>query len=80
MAHLRDAPDVLSPVLFREAEVAVEAEADVVAVETVGRESEAEQPPLEGGPNGGLARGREPGEPYGQAALASELAALATGE
>ena len=35
---------------------------------------------LEGGGDGGLARGGEAGEPEGEAALAAELVALAAGE
>ena len=46
-AYLGDPPDVLVAVLFREAKVLVQAEAYVVAIETVGREALLQQVLLE---------------------------------
>lgn len=62
---LGDAADVFLAVLGGEAEVLVEAEADVVAVEAVGGEvvGVSEQGLLEGDGDGGLAGGGEAGEP-----------------
>ncbi|KAJ3504335.1 hypothetical protein NM208_g16352 [Fusarium decemcellulare] len=60
--------------------VLVEAEADVVAVETVGGDAEVEEVLLEGSSDSGLARGRKAGEPDGEAALTTELVALTAGE
>lgn len=71
-----DAADVLVAVLLGEAEVLVEAEADVVAVETVGGDAKVQQVLLEGRGHGGLARGRETGQPDGKTALATGLVAL----
>jgi len=72
--HLGDAADVLLAVLGREAEVLVEAEADVVAVEAVGIEVDgtAEERLFEGDGDGGFATGAEPREPDRQALLAAE--------
>ena len=47
LRHLADAADVLGPVLGREAEVLVEAVADVVAVEDVGPDAALEETLLE---------------------------------
>lgn len=74
--HLRDAADVLVAILLGETQVLVQAEAHVVAIEAVGGGAELQQVLLEGGSDGGLARGREAGEPEGQAALTAELIAL----
>lgn len=76
MPYLSYPANVLIPVLLREAKVLVQAEANVVAVEAVGSEAEVEQVLLEGSRNGGLARGRETGEPDGEALLLAELVAL----
>ena len=46
-AHLPDPADVLVPALLVEAEVVVEAEADVVAIEAVGELLEVEEVLLE---------------------------------
>lgn len=77
---LGDAADVLIAVFFREAEVFVEAEADVVAVEAVGGEAEVEEVLLEGGCDGGFARGGEAGEPDCEAALFAVGVAFTAGE
>jgi hypothetical protein len=75
-AYLSDTPDVLLSVLGREAKVFVQAEADVVAIESVGLETEVEEVLLEGNGDGGLARGRETSEPDGGALLLAEIGAL----
>jgi hypothetical protein len=80
LGYLGDAADVLVAVLLGEAEVLVEAEADVVAVEAVGGHAEVQEVLLQGGGNGGLARGGEAGEPEGEALLLAELVALPVGE
>jgi hypothetical protein len=80
LGDLANATDVLVAVLLREAEVLVEAEADVVAVEAVGGDAEVEEVLLERGGDGGLARGGEAGQPDGEAALAGELVALTARE
>ncbi|KAH9827097.1 V-type proton ATPase subunit C [Teratosphaeria destructans] len=74
--YLRYAPDVLLAVFGREAQVFVQAEAHVVAVETVGGQAEVEEVLLEGGRDGRLAGGRQAGEPDGGALLLAELTAL----
>lgn len=76
LGYLADAADVLVAVLLGEAQVLVEAEADVVAVEAVGRHAEVQQVLLEGRGHGRLARGREARQPDGQAALLAERVAL----
>ena len=53
--HLCYPPNVLIPVLLREAQVLIEAEADIVAVEPVRREAEMQQVLLEGRGNSRLA-------------------------
>lgn len=80
LGDLGDAANVLVAVLFAEAQVLVEAEADVVAVEAVGGQAEVQQVLLEGGGDGRLARGAQAGEPDGHAALLAELIALAPRE
>ena len=79
-AHLSDTPDILLSVLGREAKVLVQAEADVVAIESVGLETKVEEVLLESNGNGGLARGRETSEPDGGTLLLAEVGALLTGE
>ena len=74
--YLGDSANVLVAVLLGETEVLVQAEADIVAVETVGGNAEVEEVLLERGRNGGFARGREAGQPDGEAALLAELVAL----
>lgn len=80
LGDLGNAADVLVAVLLGEAQVLVEPEADVVAVEAVGVDAELQQVLLEGCGDGGLARGRETGQPQGEAALAVELVALGARE
>ena len=79
-AHLSDTPDVLLPVLGREAKVLVQAESDVVAVEPVGLKTKVEEVLLKGNGNGGLSRGRETGEPDGGALLLAKVGALSASE
>lgn len=80
LGDLADAADVLVAVLFAEAEVLVEAEADVVAVEAVRGEAKVDEVLFEGCGDGGLARGREARQPDGEATLAARLVALAARE
>ncbi|CCF32536.1 hypothetical protein CH063_04912 [Colletotrichum higginsianum] len=75
-AYLCDATDVLVAVLFGETEVLVEPEPNVVAIQTVGGNSQVQQMLFKGGGNGRLARGRESGQPHSEAALAAKLVAL----
>lgn len=77
-----DAADIFFPVGGGEAEVFVEAEADVVAVEAVGGEGvrRGEEGGFEGGGDGGLARGGESGEPDCEAFLGAEEGASGVGE
>lgn len=74
------AADVLVPIRFAEAKIFVQAEADVVAVEAVGGIGGVEQVLLEGGRDGGFARGGEAGEPDCEARLAAEGGAFGVGE
>lgn len=78
--YLRDAANVLVAVLLGEAQILVQAEAHVVAVETVGGDAQVEEVLLEGGRNGGLARGGETRQPDGEAALLAEVIALTARE
>lgn len=81
LRDLRDATDVLVAVLLAEAEVLVQTEADVVAVQAVGGDAAvAEELVLQLDGDGGLARGGEAGEPDGEAALVAQGAALVAGE
>lgn len=77
---LGDTADVLVAILLGEAKVLVQAEAHIVAIEAVGGDTEVEEVLLEGGGDGGFARGRETGKPEGEAALLAELVALAARE
>lgn len=79
-AHLSDTPDVLLPVLGREAKVLVKAKSDVVTIESVGLETKVEEVLLESNGDGGLARGRETSEPDGGTLLLAEVGTLLTGE
>lgn len=79
-AYLGDTPDVLLSVLGREAKVLVQAEPDVVAVESVGLKTKVEEVLLKGNGNGGLSRGGETGEPDGGTLLLAKIGALLTGE
>lgn len=74
-----DAPDVLVAVGLAEAEVAIEPEADVVAIEPVGGQGGVQEVLLECGGDGGFPRGGEPGEPDCKAGLGAQGAAFAVG-
>ena len=76
LRDLADPADVLGPVLGREAEVAVEPVADVVAVEDVGEAAVGEQPVLDGVGERALAGAGEAGEPDDRAAVAPVRFAL----
>lgn len=76
LGDLTNAADVLVAVLLGEAQVLVQTEAHVVAIETVGGQPQVEEMLLEGGSDGGLARGGEAGEPDGQALLLAGFVAL----
>jgi hypothetical protein len=78
--YLGDTPDVLLSVLGREAKVLVQAEPDVVAVESVGLETKVEEVLLKGNGNGGLSRGGETGEPDGGTLLLAKIGALLASE
>ena len=78
-AHLPDPAGILVPALLVEAEVVVEAEADVVAVEAVGELLEVEEVLLERAADRGLAAGAEASEPDRRAALLQEADALLGG-
>lgn len=80
LGDLADAADVLVAVGLGEAQVLVEAEAHVVAVEAVGGEAQVQEVLLERGGHGGLAGGGEAGQPDCEAALAAQLVALAARE
>src|SRR5207302_1787790 len=77
--HLPDAPHVLRARLGCEAEVGVEAVAEVVAVEQVGGSARFEQQALARGGDGRLARPGEPGEPDRGAARQTLLTADVAG-
>ncbi len=72
--HFGDAADVFFAVFGTEAQIFVEAEADIVAVEAVGGEvvGVAKKGLLEGYGDGGFAGGRKAGEPDCEALLAAE--------
>lgn len=74
--NLGDSADVLHAILGREAEILVQAEAHVVAIESVGLQAEREQVLLKRRCDGGLARGRETGEPDSASLLLTEVGAL----
>lgn len=80
LGDLGDAADVLVTVGLGKAKILVEAEADVVAVETVGGDAQVEEVLLESSGDGRLARSRETGQPDGETSLAAELVALTAGE
>ncbi|KAI3478708.1 hypothetical protein L1887_59345 [Cichorium endivia] len=73
---LRDAADVLLAVLGREAEVLVEAKADVVTIKTVRRLLERQQVLLERSGDRRLARRRQSGKPDRESLLRQQLGAL----
>jgi hypothetical protein len=76
LGNLGDTANVLVAVGLGESKVLVKAETDVVAVETVGGDAKVKEMLLESSGNGGLARGRETGQPDGKTALAAGLVAL----
>lgn len=78
--YLSNSTNVLLTVLGREAQVFVQAKADIVAVETVSLQTEVEQMLFQGRGNGGLARGRKTSEPDGSTLLLAEVGALLAGE
>lgn len=80
LGNLADAADVLVAVGLGEAQVLVEAEAHVVAVEAVGGEAQVQEVLLEGGGDGRFARGGEARQPDCEATLGAQLVALAAGE
>jgi hypothetical protein len=67
-------------VLGGEAQVLVEAHADVVAVEAVSLDAPLEQELLERHGHGGLARRRQAGHPHGAALVAHDLGAFFGGD
>ena len=79
-AYLSDPSDVLHAVLRREAQVFVQPESHIVAVQSVGLQAEVEKMLLECCCNGRFARGGQAGEPYGAASLLAEVAAFFTGK
>ena len=76
LGHLADAADVLLAVGGGEAQVLVQAVADVVAVEHVGQVAALDQGVLEGEGDGALARAAQAGEPDGRALLLEQLLAV----
>lgn len=78
--YLSDPADVLLAVLGREAQVLVQPEAHVIAVEPVRRQAELEEVLLQRRRNGRLAGRRQTSEPDGASLLLAELAALAASE
>lgn len=63
LGHFSDPPDVLFPVVIREAQVFAEAVADVVAVENIAAEAAAEQLCIHRIGQGAFAAARQAGEP-----------------
>lgn len=78
--HLRNAPDVLVPVLLAEAEVLVQPKANIVAIETVGGEAQVQQVLLERSRDGRLSGRGKACEPDGEAGLLAECVALGARE
>ncbi len=78
--HLSYPSDVLFPVFGREAQVFVQAETDVIAVESVACQALLEKMLLESDRYGGFSRGRQAGEPDCAAPLLAQLAAFLAGE
>lgn len=79
-AYLSNATDVLVPVLLGEAEILVQTEAHIVAVQAVACKALLEQVLLQRSRNGRLSGRRQAGEPDGGALLLAELVALLAGE
>ena len=76
LRHLGDAADVLHPVGIGEAQVAVQAVADVVAIQQVAVAASRRQPAFHPRGGGGLARPRKAGEPQDAGPLALLAGAL----
>ncbi len=75
-SYLSNATDVLIAILLGESQVLVQPEAHIVTVEPVGGEADMEQVLFKCSCDGRLARGREPGEPDGEASLSPQLVPL----
>lgn len=80
LGHLGDTADVLVAVGFGEAQVLVQAETDVVAVEAVGGETQVQEVLFQGGSNRGFARCGKAREPDGKPALGAQAEALGARE
>lgn len=78
--YLSDSSNVLYSILGREAQVLVQAESDIVTVQSVGLEAKVEEMLLESGGNSRLSRRRQASEPDGAALLLAKLATLFAGE
>src|SRR3569833_1458248 len=74
--HLGYPSDVLVAVLLGEAQVLVQPEARIIAVQPVGGQTEMQQVLLQRRGDGRLARGRQPRKPYRQSALLAQAVAL----
>ena len=79
-AYLCDAPDVLVAVLLREAQILVQAEPHIVAVQPVRGQSQVQQMLLQRRRHRRLARGGQAREPDGEPALAAQRVALVARE
>ena len=75
-AYLCDAPDVLVAVLLREAQILVQAEPHIVAVQPVRGQSQVQQVLLQRRRHRRLARRGQAREPDGEPALAAQRVAL----
>lgn len=81
LGDLCDAADVLVAVCLAEAQVLVQPEAHIVAVQSVGRDAAvAQELVLQLHGEGGLARGRQAGEPDCEPALVAQRTALGAGQ
>jgi hypothetical protein len=78
--YLRYPPDVLIAVFLCEAQVLVQSKANIVAVETVGREAEVQKVLLKSSRDGRLSGCGEAGEPDGEALLLAGGVALCAGK
>lgn len=80
LGHLGNAADVFVAVLFRKAQVLIEPEPDVVAVQPVRGQAQVQKVLLQRRCHRRLARRRQTCEPDCEAALAAQLVALAAGQ
>jgi hypothetical protein len=80
VTYLCNTANVLITALLVKAKVLVEAETDIIAVETVRSKTLLKKMLLESSGNGRLARGRQTGEPDGSTLLLAELATLLAGK